>query len=498
MAENTVPLLKREDEDEDEDEEGKIRYHENCPGCDVEKFKKSSNAIPLKHFFFVWIITLCAALPISSLFPFLYFMIRDFHIAKREEDISYYAGYVGSSFMLGRALTSLLWGLVADKYGRKPVIIIGTVTVVIFNTLFGLSVNFWMAVTTRFLLGSLCGILGPMRAYASEICRKEYQALGMSVISTSWGIGLVIGPAVGGFLAQPAEKYPHIFSKESLFGRFPYFLPCLSISVVALIASVISCWLPETLHIHSAGQDDTVAALKGRVYHTNESEEIKILDRGLLATQWSLLKNWPLMSSIIVYCIFQLHDMAYSEIFSLWAVSPKKYGGLSYTTTVVGEVLSITGFSMLLFQLFLYPWAERVLGPIMVSRIGAVLTIPLLSSYPFIARLCGTILSLVLNCASMLKNVLSLSITTGFLVMQNRAVPQEQRGAANGISMTAMSLSKAVGPAAGGALLSWAQRRQNSIFLPGVHMVFFILNIVEFIGLIMTFKPFLALPEDKV
>ncbi|CAA2975091.1 protein ZINC INDUCED FACILITATOR-LIKE 1-like isoform X2 [Olea europaea var. sylvestris] len=493
MVDSAVPLLNREDE-----EGGKIRYHEKCPGCDVEKFKHSSNGIPLKHFFFIWIVTLCAALPISSLFPFLYFMIRDFHIAKREEDISYYAGYVGSSFMLGRALTSLLWGIVADKYGRKPVIIIGTLTVFIFNTLFGLSVNFWMAITTRFLLGSLCGILGPMRAYASEICRKEHQALGMSVISTSWGVGLVIGPAVGGFLAQPAEKYPRIFSKGSLFGRFPYLLPCLAISVLALVATVISCWLPETLHIHSTGQDDTKAALDGRVYDPNESEEINVLDSRLLSSKWSLLKNWPLMSSIIVYCIFQMHDMAYSEIFSLWAVSPRRYAGLNYTTADVGEVLSITGFSMLLFQLFLYPWAERIFGPITVSRIGAVLTIPLLSSYPFIARLCGSILSLVLNCASMLKNVLSISITTGFLVMQNRAVSQEQRGAANGISMTAMSLSKSIGPAAGGALLSWAQRRQNSIFLPGVHMVFFILNIVEFIGLIMTFKPFLALPEDKL
>lgn len=149
-----------------------------------------------------WVVVLCTALPISSLFPFLYFMIRDFHIAKREEDIGYYAGYVGSSFMLGRVLTSVFWGIVADRYGRKPVIIIGTITVVIFNTLFGLSVNFWMAVTTRFLLGSLNGLLGPIKAYAGEVFREEYQALGLSAVTTAWGMGLVIGPALGGFLAQ--------------------------------------------------------------------------------------------------------------------------------------------------------------------------------------------------------------------------------------------------------------------------------------------------------
>ncbi|KAL6540753.1 hypothetical protein OROMI_024636 [Orobanche minor] len=401
------------------------------------------------------------SLPISSLFPFLYFMVRDFHIAKREEEISSYAGYVGSSYMCGRALTSLLWGLLSDKYGRKPVIIFSTVTVwvslemVIFNTLFGLSVNYWMAISTRFLLGSLCGILGPMRAYASEICRKQHQALGMSVIATSWGVGLVIGPAVGGFLAQPAEKYPHIFPKESLFGRFPYSLPCFVISGFALVAFVISYGLPETLHFHHAEnevQGCERAALEDGICDVIESENMEFSEFRSPVSRRSLLKNWPLISAIMVYCIFQLHDMAYSEIFSLWAVSPRMLGGLSFTTADVSEVLAITGFGMLVFQLFIYTWTESILGPVMVSRIGAAISIPLLSSYPFIAKLSGLILFLVLNSASMLKNVLSVSITTGLLVIQNSSVSQEQRGAANGISMTAMSLCNAVGPAAGGSL----------------------------------------------
>ncbi|CAK9157618.1 unnamed protein product [Ilex paraguariensis] len=139
-------------------------------------------------------------------------------------------------------------------------------------------------------------------------------------------------------------------------------------------------------------------------------------------------------------------------IFSLWAVSPRNFGGLSYTTSDVGEVLAITGFALLLFQLFLYPLVEKILGPVMVSRIGAVLTIPLLSSYPYIAMLSGLCLFLVLNCASALKNVFSVSITTGLFLLQNRAVSQERRGAANGISMSAQSLFKAIGPVAGGSL----------------------------------------------
>ncbi|KAK9156533.1 hypothetical protein Scep_003107 [Stephania cephalantha] len=450
----------------------KAWFDEDCPGCRVDRRKAERSGIPFRDLCYLWIVVLGTALPTSSLFPYLYFMVRDFHIAKTEEDISFYAGFVGASFMLGRALTSYLWGIVADRYGRKPVIMTGTIVVVIFNTLFGLSTNFWMAICTRFLLGSLNGLLGPVKAYASEVCRAEYQALGLSSVSTSWGIGLIIGPALGGLLSQPAEKYPSVFSKDSLFGRFPYFLPSLCISVFAVVVTIVCFWLP--------------CDLKGKIGETDG----KVLD-----SKRSLFSNWPLMSSVIVYCVFSLHDMAYTEIFSLWAVSPKQDGGLSYTSHDVGNILAISGFGLMVFQLFLYPVVSKILGPVSVSRIFAVLSVPLLASYPLIARLSGLELFVTITTASLLKNVLAVSITTGMFILQNNAVTQEQRGAANGFSMTAMSLFKAAGPAGGGALLSWSEKRQGATFLPGVQMVFFILIVIEVIGIIMTFKPFLAVPE---
>ncbi|KAL8158423.1 protein ZINC INDUCED FACILITATOR-LIKE 1-like [Apium graveolens] len=468
-------------------------YYEDCPGCKVDQYKDVQQGFPIKGLFVIWIIVLATVLPISSLFPFLYFMVKDFNIAKQEEDISYYAGFVGSSYMLGRALGSVFWGKVADRYGRKPVIIIGTSTVVIFNTLFGLSINYWMAIITRFLLGSLNGLLGPIKAYACEIFREEHHAIGLSTVAAAWGTGLIIGPALGGFLAQPADNFPDIFTSQSLFGRFPYFLPCLVTSLFALVVDIACLWLPETLHNHELHRISSVDSIKnlesapfvsdGTEYACEETES---------NSKGSMFTNWPLMSSIIVYCVFSLHDMAYSEIFSLWAVSPRRLGGLSYSTEDVGEVLVVSGIGLLIFQILVYPLLEKKVGFILIARIAGVISIPLLTSYTFIATLSGFILVLVLNCASILKNILSVSIITGLFIMQNRAVDQNQRGAANGLAMTLMSLSKAVGPAVGGALLSWAQGRLNAAFLPGAQMVFFILNVVEAIGVAMTFKPFLV------
>ncbi|OAY78910.1 putative peptide/nitrate transporter [Ananas comosus] len=486
----TTPLL---------EEKMQRRYYENCPGCRQDRKNAAHPGIPYRDFFYIWLVTLCSTLPIQSVFPFLYFMIRDLHIAKEEEDIGFYAGFVGSTYMFGRALTSVLWGVVADKYGRKPVIVISILSVIIVNSLFGLSSSYWMAITTRALLGLLCGILGPIKAYASEVSRKEHQALGLSLVGTSRCIGLIVGPAIGGFLAQPAEKYPNIFSQDSLFGRFPYFLPCLCISLFAVCALIACFWLPETLHMHHGDklQDTSVETLEESLIDLDLKANGEIADEGGSVSKQSLLKNWPLMSAIIVYCVFSLQEMAYIEIFSLWAVSDRKYGGLNFSTEDVGEVLAITGVSLLVYQILLYPFVVKWLSPVRSIRLAAVLTIPLFVAFPFMSNLSGIVLKLVVNCASFVKNVFSVTIITGLNLVQNNAVCQEQRGAANGISVTAMSLFKAAAPAGGGALFSWAQKRTDASFLPGDHIVFFALNVIVVLGLLMTYKPFLAKPDAK-
>ncbi|KAH9296472.1 hypothetical protein KI387_040060, partial [Taxus chinensis] len=100
----------------------------------------------------------------------------------------------------------------------------------------------------------------------------------------------------------------------------------------------------ETLHKHHLegvlkGNNEPELGSRGRSVQENDKKETI---KGKQVHKKSLLKNRPVMSSILVYCVFSLHDIAYSEIFSLWAVSPKEYGGLSFTTSDVGVVLAIT------------------------------------------------------------------------------------------------------------------------------------------------------------
>ncbi|PAN31295.1 hypothetical protein PAHAL_5G410400 [Panicum hallii] len=467
---------------------GTKRRREGCPGCRLEEANKTSTGVPYLNFFYIWIVCLTSTLPIQSLFPYLYFMIRDLKIAKQEQDIGFYAGFVGATYFLARTFSSVPWGIFADKYGRKPCIVISILSVIVFNTLFGLSTSYWMAIVTRGLLGLLCGILGPIKAYATEVCRKEHQALGISLVTSSRAIALVIGPAIGGFLAQPAEKYPNIFSKESIFGRFPYFLPSLVISILAAVSCIACIWLPETLHFHDDEKVEAIDALEAQVADSN-LEGGKSKEASGTSTK-NLLMNWQLMSAVILYCIFCLHDTAYLETFSLWAVSSRKFRGLSLTSQDVGTVLAVSGVGVLVYQLVVYPFLVKYFGVIRPLRPAAVLSILLLTTYPFMANLQGTELKILINVASLLKNVFSATITTACNILQNTAVTQEQRGVANGISVTLMSLFKGVAPAAAGILFSWAQKHMTGLFLPGDQILFLMINMVSVIGLLLTLKPF--------
>nr|CBX25335.1 hypothetical_protein [Oryza brachyantha] len=353
-------------------------YHDGCPGCAIEQRKEEHTGIPYNEFLFVAITTLAS-----------------------------------SSYMIGRGFASILWGMVADRIGRKPVIIFSIFAVIVFNTLFGLSTKYWMAVSTRFLLGALNGLLAPIKAYSIEVCRAEHQALGLSI-------------------------------------RFPYLLPCLCISLFALLVLISCIWLPETLHKHKGLERGVETAESSATQESVESHKK------------SLFKNWPLMSSILTYCVFSLHDTAY-KIFSLWTVSDRKYGGLSFSSKDVGQVLAVAGASLLVYQLLIYRWVDKILGPINSTRIASALSIPIIAAYPFMTHLSGIRLGVSLYIAAMIKSV-----------------PQGQRGAANGIATTAMSLFKAVAPAGAG----------------GDQMVFLLLNLTEVIGLMLTFKPFLAVPQQ--
>lgn len=90
-----------------------------------------------------------------SMFPYIYYMVKDFGIA--ENDISFYAGMVTSAFTFAEFSTGMLWGRLSDKIGRKPVLLTGLAGTALSVLVLGFAPNIWVALIARALGGLLNG-----------------------------------------------------------------------------------------------------------------------------------------------------------------------------------------------------------------------------------------------------------------------------------------------------------------------------------------------------
>lgn len=88
----------------------------------------------------------------ASIFPYAYFMIRSFHTVK-ESDVAFYASLLVSIFTLSEFLACMIWAKIADRIGRKPVLILGTFGGMISAIAFGTSKSLVIALISRAIGG---------------------------------------------------------------------------------------------------------------------------------------------------------------------------------------------------------------------------------------------------------------------------------------------------------------------------------------------------------
>jgi len=81
-------------------------------------------------------------------------MVKEFEVAKKEEDIGFYVGLLGSAFYCSLCITNIFWGHLSDKFGRKPILLCNIVGTCIGTIIFGSSQTFPIALLGRFIAGT--------------------------------------------------------------------------------------------------------------------------------------------------------------------------------------------------------------------------------------------------------------------------------------------------------------------------------------------------------
>ncbi|KAF3992279.1 hypothetical protein FT663_02336 [Candidozyma haemuli var. vulneris] len=175
-------------------------------------FREQLAGFPVRQMLVVSLIRFSEPLAFTSLFPYLYFMIRDFQIAPTEKEISKYSGYLASSFAFCQFLCAVQWGKMSNRVGRKPILLFGLFGTSMSLLLFGFSTNYYMALAARSLAGCLNGNIAVLRTMIGEICvERKHQAIGFSTLPLLFNFGSVIGPLVGGsyLLTRPSPRSPY-------------------------------------------------------------------------------------------------------------------------------------------------------------------------------------------------------------------------------------------------------------------------------------------------
>lgn len=122
-------------------------------------------------------------------------------------------GYMVSAFAFAQLILSPLAGRAVDKYGRKPMIIIGLFIFSMSELLFGLGQSVEILFASRILGGvSAAFIMPAVTAFIADITTNETRPKALGYMSAAISTGFIIGPGIGGFLADLGSRTPFFFA----------------------------------------------------------------------------------------------------------------------------------------------------------------------------------------------------------------------------------------------------------------------------------------------
>ncbi|MEH6591698.1 MAG: MFS transporter [Halioglobus sp.] len=139
-------------------------------------------------------------------------------------------------YAIGMLISTPILGRLSDYYGRRPVLMISMVGAILGYLMLGFAESLWVVGLSRVIAGLMAGNIAAAQAYITDITTEADRAKGMGLIGAGFGLGFIIGPALGSYLAGDD------FATANLF------LPAMvsaGMSAAAFLA--IAFMLPESL-----------------------------------------------------------------------------------------------------------------------------------------------------------------------------------------------------------------------------------------------------------
>ena len=117
-------------------------------------------------------------------------------------------GLLISSFSIAQLATAPLWGRLSDRYGRRPVLLVGLSTAGVAYIVFGLASSIWLLLLSRTVQGAGGGTTGVIQAYVGDSLPKSERARGLGWMSAATSAGVMVGPAIGSLASHFGHAAP--------------------------------------------------------------------------------------------------------------------------------------------------------------------------------------------------------------------------------------------------------------------------------------------------
>lgn len=357
-------------------------------------------------------------LGIGIVIPVLPFFVKSFGVSDFVVT-SLFAVYALFSFLSGPFL-----GSISDRYGRRPVLLLSILSSSIGWFVFASAQNIIWLFTGRIIDGLAAGNITTAQSYMADISKDEKERVSnMGLIGVMFGVGLIIGPFIGGLL-----------------GHFGHNIPFFAVGALSLINVILAYFfLPET-------------------HHKRSSETLSL---NPLTPIVRALRN-PIISPIMfAWFLFSISFSIQQSIFALYI---NKVFGLQELGA--GLIFSSVGIVMILNQVFLLrqfwlaKFSNKKLLDIMLVIFGFgffMISIPI--GVVFAIGMIFTFLG-----QSLIRTVMSGTISN---------IEKERRGENLGNMNAFMSLAMIVGPFLGGFL-----------FTLNTHLPFIASGVFAFLALI--------------
>lgn len=159
---------------------------------------------------FIMVTVLLDMMSIGIIAPVLPKLIGSFMDSGASTSVAY--GAAQAAFAIAQFFSAPVLGALSDRYGRRPILLLGLLGMGVNFFVTALATEFWMLLAVRVMGGAVCANIAVANAYVADITEPEHRAKNYGLLGAMFGLGFILGPVLGGVLGEHDLHWPFLLA----------------------------------------------------------------------------------------------------------------------------------------------------------------------------------------------------------------------------------------------------------------------------------------------